>query len=807
MKPFDLSKATTYNGNGMTIYTSNYRGNASNAYYQNIVSVHDIDTLLEAVKRDHVFSAFKDNHRGEDDFLYCDTIVLDLDNTHSEDPDAWKTLGDISDTFEDVQVYYVQSRNYMKEKTYVTKDKTVTHYAPREKWHFYLPLAKKIETVEECNALFDKILSLYPYFDGGSAEPAHFFFGVQNPQGGEITGSICIDEYINQIGEDRIREMARENLESLRQGLERGDIEANESVKKTIKAVERVAGMTLSPGQAQGIKTSYTQEAVPGGLEWLVTVEQQKSERWLIKWADDNFVDLGKRYEINTITHPQTIVYCITCPWEDQHSMNGAENETVIMIGIEGRLQFLCRHSHGDLYNWTMYRHEMERRAQNKKDKQREELKQRKAQQAVQEGLNNSFAFWYAGNELSDKQAEWLENEWKLSDYDDLTAFYTAHKYLEEDGKTPTENGQKAIEEYAKKLQAGQEPGDIIAENPAAADDNNTAGEPTDQEPENKDVLDTFLDQISGEKYKPYETELPFFDNLLGGGVIRQSLLLLLAAPAAGKTTLAQQIAEAMAQHKKPVIYLNLEMSREQMLAKAISGRLSKKGKKTTALEVLQGYKWTPEQQQAITQEVENYRKEIFPYLQYNPGKIGSNLDTIKEYLWKVGREAQEAGKEAPVIILDYLHLLTSDNNLDVQGLIKESVVTLKQYAIDFDTFVIGIVAINRDSMKGGKITMTSGRDSSNIEYTGDYQLSLNYYEIDRGNVSPQDEEAVSKLKQQEWRQMIIRVIKHRLGMDGKSTRVYFHTAGNTFYGERDWMPADTMRTPFDDIPKAGRRL
>ena len=45
----------------------------------------------------------------------------------------------------------------------------------------------------------------------------------------------------------------------------------------------------------------------------------------------------------------------------------------------------------------------------------------------------------------------------------------------------------------------------------------------------------------------------------------------------AGKTTLCQQIAEAMARNGKPVVYLNFEMSREQMIAKAISGRTCRK--------------------------------------------------------------------------------------------------------------------------------------------------------------------------------------------------------------------------------------
>ena len=127
----------------------------------------------------------------------------------------------------------------------------------------------------------------------------------------------------------------------------------------------------------------------------------------------------------------------------------------------------------------------------------------------------------------------------------------------------------------------------------------------------------------------------------------------------------------------------------------------------------------------------------------------------------------------------------------------------LKQYAIDYDTFVIGIVATNRTSNTAGKITMESGRDSSNLEYTADYQLSLNYYDIDNGTVSPTDINKISELQREKWRKMIIRVLKGRFCTPGRSANVYFNAANNIFYGANDWLPADPDRVPFkDDAPE-----
>lgn len=314
-----------------------------------------------------------------------------------------------------------------------------------------------------------------------------------------------------------------------------------------------------------------------------------------------------------------------------------------------------------------------------------------------------------------------------------------------------------------------------------------------------RDYLSDFLDKIQTEAYRPYKTGLSFFDDLLGGGVIQQSLLLLMAAPGTGKTTLCQQIAEAMAAAKKPVVYLNFEMSREQMIAKALSGKLAKSGKGRTATEILQGYNWNDDDRRVITAAIEDYRNTAAPFIQYNPDDIGTNIDDINGYLTRIGSAAETDGDQAPVVIVDYLHLITGRKNDDAQETIKRAIVCLKNYAKNYNTFVIGIVATNRASNKAGAITMESGRDSSAIEYTGDYQLSLNYYDIDKGDVAPSEIDKVAALQQSKWRHMIIRVLKNRFGVPGRSAKVYFNAAHNSFYGENDFMPVDDERTPFDD--------
>lgn len=307
----------------------------------------------------------------------------------------------------------------------------------------------------------------------------------------------------------------------------------------------------------------------------------------------------------------------------------------------------------------------------------------------------------------------------------------------------------------------------------------------------NRDYLTDFLDKIQTEAYKPYRTDLTFFDELLNGGVVPQSLLLLMAAPAAGKTTLCQMLAERMAAHRKPIEYLNLEMSREQMLAKAIAGRINSNPDlpyHLTAMDIMQGYKWTDELKQAIPAEIETYRQQIFPYLQYNPD-TGNDIDSIREHLTRIGDRTKSLGEQAPAVILDYLHLVRAGKEkLETADLIKKIVVTLKEYAIKYDTFVIGIVAINRQSKDN--ITLESGRDSSNIEYTADYILSLDYKDKES------DVEKMSEILNRPKRTMVLRVLKNRFGAAGRFVNLTFQPAEGIF---SEWLDAESMNeNPFE---------
>ena len=318
--------------------------------------------------------------------------------------------------------------------------------------------------------------------------------------------------------------------------------------------------------------------------------------------------------------------------------------------------------------------------------------------------------------------------------------------------------------------------------------------------------FDDFMAKVQTETYKPMPTGMPAFDRLLGGGILRQSLVILSAAPGVGKTAFAQQLFETMAAQGTDVIFMNLEMSREQLIARSLSRITYKQGRKgISASDILQGYSWDSLRKAYIMQAADEYRNQIAERMIYNPGGKGTNLGYIMGVLHTLAKSAQEQGKPAPVVVLDYLHLITTDKREEQGELLKKAVAALKGYAIQYDTFVFAISANNRISNNSGIISLASGRDTSAIEYSADYQLSLNFrafhtkeeisveYTDKNGITSRKMEKAdasnpdhMETLMKQNPRNMYIQVLKNRMNQAGGKLFLAYHSESNIFY------PVDT---------------
>ena len=329
----------------MTIYTSTVRENEKNTHYPNPCRVDSLSDLLNAVKNDHVAASFYKGNRAKENYISADCLIFDLDNTHSDDPEEWQGLDHVREEFPNVRGYAVRSRNYMKPKQKKNKDTgEVTYSAPREKYHLYFPLSGKIEAVQFVE-LVRKAVSVFPFLDTASIDLAHFFYGVEDPRGDDLDGDLVLDEFLNTIPEDQPERMLQEVSEM---------VSAGKFSQESFSKLQKLFGVKAS----QEAPAELVQ--LPDGLDWIKHAEQKKSLHWFDEWASKHGVSTGLRYLVNTARHAEAIAICVTCPWSDSHSSDGAENESVVIIDLDGKLNYLCRHDHCYGRSWKEYREAVE---------------------------------------------------------------------------------------------------------------------------------------------------------------------------------------------------------------------------------------------------------------------------------------------------------------------------------------------------------------------------------------------------------------------------------------------------------------
>lgn len=386
------------------------------------------------------------------------------------------------------------------------------------------------------------------------------------------------------------------------------------------------------------------------------------------------------------------------------------------------------------------------------------------------------------------------------------------------------EAGQRATEDLEKKLtEAGKKPGidfEAVTIYGSAKDANEAlCGDPDGflaaiQAAEAKHrpgaaMVQSFFQAISSRKYEPMPTGLDPLDEVIGGGFLRQTLVMMGAAPGMGKSFFAQQLFEGMAQQGHNVLYFNLEMSREQMLARSFA-RLARQREEAemTAIDVLQGYRWTDAQRAIVERTAAEYTAKIAPHIAYNPGGSTAQLDAILDQMNSAAQRATDAGKEAPFVVIDYLHLLRGDQREDIQATLKRAMDAFKGYAMKYNTVVFVILAFNRESNKGGKVNQESGRDSSAIEYGADLMLGLNFAKVEDN----QDSELAEKIReaaQKEGREKgqtdyRLKVLKSRLqGGAGSNIDLVFYGKYGLFLprlkNRSGWKQVD-MDLPFEHV-------
>lgn len=324
--------------------------------------------------------------------------------------------------------------------------------------------------------------------------------------------------------------------------------------------------------------------------------------------------------------------------------------------------------------------------------------------------------------------------------------------------------------------------------------------------------LEKFKEKISSSAFKPIKTNEPIFDNLTTdkksnfGGVYRQSLNIIMSMQGIGKTTFCQQIAESLASQGIDVLFYNFEMSKEQLIAKDVCRIMNRKEFEYKSAirkdnnkvmydfinpqEVLT-YNYITDSERLSRKQIDdaiesyqviNHHLKYITLQEKESGKFNNELSALIDEIESTANSLERQGKQAPGVFIDYLQLLDGNMN-DVRESIKSSVLRLKQYAVKHNTFVFVISAVNRDASDSGKIKTTSGRDSSNIEYTGDTIITLNYKSVELLKDRDEIEKQIQVEKKEVCSRMTIHLLKNRFGEQNHG-EFFFYQQGGFF---TDW--------------------
>lgn len=261
-----------------------------------------------------------------------------------------------------------------------------------------------------------------------------------------------------------------------------------------------------------------------------------------------------------------------------------------------------------------------------------------------------------------------------------------------------------------------------------------------------KSIEDEFLDYLNKRSQKAvFATGISGLDRALDGG-LHAGLTVLGAVSSMGKTSLMLQMADTLAAAGRNVLFITIEMSRMELIAKS-----AVRGTKERARPLLDGK--LPE---------EKVRGLISAYRQKTGGRVAlwePDAPLTPAFL-EEKVSAFCAQHESPVLFLDYLQLVAPARaGMTEKQTADGAVGMLKQLARRYDMPVIAASSLNREAYRPGSAEpgMSAFKESGSVEYSADLLLVLKYRtDADRENKTAP-------------RHLALTILKNRFGATGES--------------------------------------
>lgn len=262
---------------------------------------------------------------------------------------------------------------------------------------------------------------------------------------------------------------------------------------------------------------------------------------------------------------------------------------------------------------------------------------------------------------------------------------YQTHELM--GGKTPNECAADMMN-FLENLSKGEAKSGIVSAMEAASE-----------------LMDNINDITTGRKLPAITTGYGNLDEILGGGFQRNGLYILAARPGCGKTTFALNVTNRVAKLGHRVLFISLEMDREQLVSRLISSEIGK----ISPTQILNGMMKQEDLDRVTSQSIEFAKMPIW----FNMSE-SLNISEIK-YLTKLSK--------AELVVIDYLGLIENQNE---NGKLYEEVTKnskkLKLMARGLGIPVLCLAQMNREFEKRGnkKPMLSDLRDSGSIEQDAD---------------------------------------------------------------------------------------
>lgn len=296
--------------------------------------------------------------------------------------------------------------------------------------------------------------------------------------------------------------------------------------------------------------------------------------------------------------------------------------------------------------------------------------------------------------------------------------------------------------------------------------------------------IDEFINGIAASvDTPPTPTGFDSLDIELGGGLY-EGLYIIGAISSLGKTTLAMQIADQIAEGGRDVLIFSLEMSRTELMAKSISRHTIKRvdadpslcnmhAKTARGITTGTQYKgYSDVEKELIKAAIEDYRAYAgHIFISEGIGDIGvaQIRETVSNHICLTGNK--------PVVIVDYLQILAPN---DVRATDKQNtdkaVLELKRMSRDYKIPVVAISSFNRMSYTS-EVGMSAFKESGAIEYGSDVLIGL---QLGGMSAKPTERELMD-LKQRDPREVELIILKNRNGRVGVKVQYEYYPMFNYF--------------------------